>query len=303
MNDAPVYLDYGQEALDAQYNNRARVPEHQDIHAAFQARAGAVVEEFETRLDVSYGPGAEETLDVYLPEHAAETAAETAPENAQGAPINVFLHGGYWFSRHKNDFRFLAQGLTRAGAVLVVVNYALVPSVDLDELVRQCRAAVAWTYGNADTFGGDHERIFVSGHSAGGQLTAMMMATDWPAFANDLPADLIKGGCAISGIYDLEPIRLGFMQETLGFTAEQVARNSPIGLAPATGAPLIVVVGGDESEEFLRQGETFAGHWARQGVPCEMMVRPGINHFTILGEFADPESGLTKAVRTQMGLG
>lgn len=303
MNDAPVYLDYGQEALDAQYNNRARVPEHQDIHAGFQARAGAVMEEFDTRLDVSYGPSAEETLDVYLPGNAPENAAENAYETAQGAPINVFLHGGYWFSRHKNDFRFLAQGLTRAGAALLIVNYALVPSVDLDELVRQCRAAVAWTFENASTFGGDKQRIFVSGHSAGGHLTAMMMATDWPAFAGGLPADLVKGGCAISGIYDLEPIRLTFMQETLGFTAGQVARNSPLGLTPATDAPLIVAVGGDESEEFLRQGETFAGQWARQGVPCEMMVRPGINHFTILGEFADPESGLTRAVRKQMGLG
>ena len=295
MNDSTVYRDYGQEALDAQYNNRARVPEHEDIHAGYQARAAAVLEEFETRLDVSYGPSAEETLDVYLPENAAETA--------QGAPINVFLHGGYWFSRHKNDFRFLAQGLTRAGAALVVVNYALVPSVDLDELVRQCRAAVAWTFDNAHTFGGDKERIFVSGHSASGQLTAMMMATDWPAFAGGLPTDLVKGGTAISGIYDLEPIRLTFMQETLGFTPEQVARNSPLGLTPATGAPLIVAVGGDESEEFLRQGETFTAQWAKEGVPCGMMVRPGINHFTILGEFADPESGLTRAVRKQMGLG
>ena len=298
MNSTTVFRDYGQEALDAQYNNRARVPEHQDIHAGYQARAAGVVEKFETRLDVSYGPSAEETLDVYLPENT--------PENAQGAPINVFLHGGYWFSRHKNDFRFLAQGLARAGAVLVIVNYALVPSVDLDELVRQCRAAVAWTHGNADTFGGDKERIFVSGHSAGGHLTAMMMATEWPAFAGGLPADLIKGGCAISGIYDLEPIRLIFMQETLGFTPEQVARNSPIRLTPATSAPpapMIVAAGGDESEEFLRQSETFTAQWAKEGVPCEMMVRPGINHFTILGEFADPESGLTRAVRKQMGLG
>jgi arylformamidase len=298
MNDSPVFRDYDQAALDAQYNNRARVPEHVELHADFDIEGEAVLEEFETRLDVPYGPSAEETLDMYLPENA--------PENAQGAPINVFLHGGYWFSRHKNDFRFLAQGLTRSGAVLVIVNYALVPSVDLDELVRQCRAAVAWTFENASTFGGDGERIFVSGHSAGGHLTAMMMATDWPTFATGLAADLVKGGCAISGIYDIEPIRLGFMQETLGFTPEQVERNSPIGLKPATNAPpapLIVTVGGEESEEFLRQSETFTAQWAREGIPCELMVLPGLNHFTILGDYADSKSGLTQAVRTQMGLG
>ena len=293
MNDSTVFRDYDQAALDAQYNNRARVPEHEDIQAGYQARAEAVLEKFETRLDVSYGPSAEETLDIYL------------PENAAAAPINVFLHGGYWFSRHKNDFRFLAQGLTRAGAALVFVNYALVPSVDLDELVRQCRAAVAWTHENADTFGGDAGRIYVSGWSAGGQLTAMMMATDWPAFADSLPADLVKGGVAISGIYDLEPIRLGFMQEILGFTPDQVERNSPLGLPPATSAPLIIAVGGDEADEFLRQSETFAAAWGeRDGGPaCDLMVLPGLNHFTILGHFADADSDLTRAVRKQMGLG
>ncbi|MCH8237986.1 MAG: alpha/beta hydrolase [Proteobacteria bacterium] len=290
MNDAPVYLDYDQAALDAQYNNRARVPEHQDIHAGYQARAGAVLEEFDTRLDVSYGPSAEETLDIYL------------PENPEGAPVNIFLHGGYWFSRHKDDFRFLAQGLARAGAALVVVNYALVPSVDLDELVRQCRAAVAWTHGNAATFGGDRERIFVSGHSAGGHLTAMMMATDWPAFGDGLPPDLVKGGCAISGIYDLEPIRLTFMQETLGFTPEQVARNSPLSLSPATEAPLIITVGGDESEEFLRQSEELNAAWGGRA-RCDLMVLSGLNHFTILAAFADPENALTRAALKQMGLG
>jgi arylformamidase len=293
MNDSTVYRDYDQSALDAQYNNRARVPDHDDIQAGYQARAKTVLEKFETRLDVSYGPSAEEILDVYL------------PENAAGAPINVFLHGGYWFSRHKNDFRFLAQSLTRAGAAMVFVNYALVPSVDLDELVRQCRAAVAWTYENADTFGGDAGRIYVSGWSAGGQLTAMMMATDWLTFANDLPADLVKGGAAISGIYDLEPIRLSFMQETLGFTPDQVERNSPLGLTPATSAPLIVAVGGDEADEFLRQSETFAAAWRERegGQACDLMILPGLNHFTILGHFTDANSDLTRAVRKQMGLG
>ncbi|NQU55952.1 MAG: alpha/beta hydrolase [Rhodospirillales bacterium] len=297
MNDFTVYRDYDQAALDAQYNNRARVPEHEDLQAGYQARAEAVLEKFETRLDVFYGPSAEETLDVYLPENASE--------NTQGVPINIFLHGGYWFSRHKNDFRYLAQGLTRAGAAMVFVNYALVPSVDLDELVRQCRAAVAWTHENADTFGGDAGRIYVSGWSAGGQLTAMMMATDWPDFDDGLPADLVKGGAAISGIYDLEPIRLTFMQETLGFTPDQVERNSPLGLTPATLAPLIVAVGGDESDELLRQSKNFAAAWGERpgGPACDLMVLPGINHFTVLGYFADGDSDLTRAVRKQMGLG
>ncbi len=293
MTETALYQGYDQTELDAQYNNRSRVPEHVDILAAFEADSDAVLADFKTRLDVSYGPGDEETLDIYLPE---------TPSTTEGAPINVFLHGGYWYSRHKNDFRFLARGLVPAGAVLVVVNYALVPSVDLDELVRQCRAAVAWTHANAQSFGGDAGRIYVSGWSAGGQLTAMMMATDWTAFGNGLPADLVKGGAALSGIYDIAPIRMSYMQETLGFTFDQVSRNSPQFLAPATKAPLIVGVGGNESEEFLRQSEAFSKAWGEKGTDCSLMVLPGINHFTILSEYADPASDLIQTVQKQMGL-
>jgi len=303
MNDAPLYQGYDQAGLDAQYNNRARVPEHADIHAGYQAQADAVLADFDTRLDVSYGPSAEETLDIYLPKPAPPASAkEGAPTG--GMPINVFLHGGYWFSRHKNDYRFLARGMIPSGAALIVVNYALVPSVDLDEVVRQCRAAIAWTYRNAVDFGGDPNRLFVSGHSAGGHLTAMMMTTVWPALGDDLPGNIIKGGCALSGIFDLTPIPLSYMQETLQFTPDQVARNSPVTLSPSTKAPLIVGVGGDESEEFIRQSQVFAEHWRAPGaIECWMMTLEGINHFTILGEYADSKSVLTQAVLQQMGLG
>ena len=293
MNETAIYQGYSRAELDAQYDNRSRVPEHVDLHAANLADGDAVLADFETRLDVSYGPSDEETLDIYLPENAGPNG---------GLPVNVFLHGGYWFSRHKNDFRFLARGMVPAGAVLVVVNYALVPSVDLDELVRQCRAAVAWTFDNADPFGGNGDCIHVSGHSAGSHLTAIMMATDWPRFGDGLPTDLVKSGFAISGIYDLEPIRLCFLQETLRFTPEDVSAFSPITHTPATGAPLTVAVGGDESEEFLRQSEVFSKAWSEKNIDCSLMVLPGINHFTILSEFADPASGLTKAVALQMGL-
>ena len=293
MTETTLYRGYDQTELDAQYNNRAMVPEHVDIHAAYDADGEAVLSEYNVRLDIPFGPSTEETLDIYLPEIPGTEAA----------PVNVFLHGGYWFSRHKNDFRFLARGLVPSGAILVVVNYALVPSVDLDELVRQCRAATAWTHANAQSFGGDGGKIYVSGHSAGGQLTAMMMATDWPAFGEGLPTDMVKGGAALSGIYDLAPIAMTFMQESLGFTSDQVARNSPEFLSPSTDAPLIIGVGGDESDEFRRQSEALSKAWGNKGTDCSLMQLPGINHFTILGEYADPESALTQAVLKQMGLG
>jgi arylformamidase len=132
----------------------------------------------------------------------------------------------------------------------------------------------------------------------------MMMSTVWPALGDDLPGNIIKGGCALSGIFDLTPIPLSYMQETLQFTPDQVARNSPVTLSPSTKAPLIVGVGGDESEEFIRQSQVFAEHWGAPGaIECWMMTLEGINHFTILGEYADSKSVLTQAVLQQMGLG
>ena len=295
MNDAPVFGGYDRAALDAQYDNRKRHPEHVQLHAAWTADGDKVLADFDHKLDIAYGPSADETLDLYLPKKSQRAA--------KGAPINVFLHGGYWMSRHKDHFRFLARGLVPAGAILVVVNYALVPAVDLDEQVRQCRAAVAWAWRHAEDLGGDRERVFVSGHSAGGHLTAMMLTTDWPAFEGGLPRTLVKGGAALSGIYDLEPIRHAYLQDTLKFTAAHETRNSPDRLAPATDAPLLVAVGDDESDEFLRQSKVLVAAWSNRLADCRLLVAPKLNHFTMLGAFADPGSALNAAVLRQMGLG
>jgi arylformamidase len=285
-----VFGGYDKPALDAQYDNRSRHPEHKALHAAWSAEGDKVLAEFDCRLDIPFGPSPDEVLDIYL------------PKKPKAAPVNVFLHGGYWMSRHKNDFRFIARGVVPAGAISVIVNYALVPAVTPDEQVRQCRAALAWTWANARSVGGDPDRVFVSGHSAGGHLAAMTMATDWPRFGGGLPPDLIKGATALSGIYDLEPIRHTFMQATLGFTRDQAARLSPARLAPATRAPLIVAVGGGETAEFLRHADELAAAWKGKVSALTKMVRPGINHFTILGEFADPTNPLARATLKQMSL-
>lgn len=183
----------------------------------------------------------------------------------------------------------------------MIVDYALMPQVRLDEIVRQCRASVAWTRANAATFNADPDRIFVSGHSAGGPLTAMIMATDWLAFSG-APTNPVKGGCALSGIFDLEPVRLCYIQGTLGLSDDEAKRNSPIHRVPNTGVPLIAVVGSDESNEFHRQNLALCHTWNAASNDGQLLVRPDMNHFTIVGEFAEPTSSLAAAVASQKGL-
>ena len=232
--------------------------------------------------------GAEEVLDIFL----------AGPDLA---PVHVFIHGGYWQSRTKDDFSFVALGLVPLGAHVVVVNYALAPAADMDEIVRQNRAALAWVWRNADSFAGDRDRLYVSGHSAGGHLVAMAMATDWPAFGDGLPGDLVNGGCAISGLYDLEPIRLSYLNEALGLDAAAAARNSPTRSPPRGSQPLIVAVGEAEPEEYQRQADEYLAAVAAAGGRGEKYVARGLNHYSIIDEFLRPDSPLAQAAARQMG--
>lgn len=286
---APIFLGYDQEALDREYDNRRKVADSPGYLAWYTRESAALRQEFEGRLDVPYGPSAAETLDIF-----------PAP-GASTAPVQVFVHGGYWRALDKAEFSYVARAFRAAGAVTAAINYALIPTVDMDELVRQCRAALAWVYRHARSFGGDPERLFISGHSAGGHLVAMLMATDWPAF-DGLPRDLIQGGVGISGLYDLEPIRLSFLNETLKLTPEQAWRNSPIHLKPTCCGPLLLPVGGLEGPEYHRQTEELAAAWRRHGVAVEVMDMPGLHHFSIVGQLNDPASELSRAILRQMDL-
>ena len=194
------------------------------------------------------------------------------------------------------------RGSSLLGAHTVVVNYALAPQVTMDEIVRQNRAALAWVWRNAHEFGGDPDRIFVSGHSAGGHLTAMVLSADWTEFGDDLPDDLVKGGCAISGLYDLEPIRLTYLNDALHLDAETAARNSPILHPPNRKAPIIVAVGSDEPDEYHRQADEFISALGGHNVPCQRFVGSGLNHYSIIDQFMRPDTAVSLAVREQMGL-
>lgn len=284
-----IFLGYDREALDREYDNRRKVADFADYLTRYATESAAARREFPCRLDVRYGPSAGETLDIF-----------PAPGSA-AAPVHVFVHGGYWRAMDKADFSYVARAFRPAGAAVVVINYALLPSVDMDELVRQCRAAVAWVYRNARSFGGDAQRLFASGHSAGGHLAAMLMSTDWPAFAG-LPADVIKAGCGISGLYDLEPIRLCYLNADLRLTPEQARRSSPIHTVPARSGPLLLAVGGLEGAEYHRQTDDLALAWQKRGLACEVIDMPGLNHFAIADQLNDPGRELSRAILRQMGL-
>ena len=193
--------------------------------------------------------------------------------------------------------------LTAVVAGLLVVRWLLgwwVRRIDLDTLVAQCRSAVVWVHGHAGELGGDPRRIFVSGHSAGGHLVAMLLATDWAALG--APADVVKGGCAISGLYDLEPIRLCYLNDVLALTPDAARRNSPVLLPrPATGS-LLLAVGGDEGPEYHRQTNDLAAAWRGGGGALEVLDMAGHDHFSIVGELESPVSPLARAIQRQMGL-
>ena len=281
-----VFRHYDKKALDAEYNNRAKVKDAMAWLARYGAESARARAELPMQFDLPYGRHHAERLDVFLP-------------SARGpAPIHVFVHGGYWHRLDKADFSFVARAFPEAATV--VVNYALVPSVDLDELVRQVRASIAWVHANARSFGGDPARITVSGHSAGGHLVAMLLATDWSGFG--APADVVKGGCAISGLYDLEPIRLCYLNGVLGLSAEAARRNSPVHLKPSGRAPLTLTLGEDEGPEYHRQTDDLAAAWRAHGVPIDIVDAAGLDHFSIISELERPDTALARGIRKQMGL-
>lgn len=289
MNDQTVYQGMTRADLDYQYNNRERVPNHAEIYAGWAPECVKVTEDLECRLDVAYGDHPRETLDIFI------------PDGDGPFPIRLFVHGGFWMSRDKEDSRFIVRGQVEAGAVVISVEYALIPTVDMTELVRQCRAAVAWAWKNADDFKGDPDRLFVSGHSAGGHIAAMLQATDWTEWG--MPADVIKGSAALSGIFDLTPMRHCYIDDTLHLSEEDVREFSPEFLSPLGGGSTLIVFGGEETAEFDRQSTALYDAWKTKGPNVELMNVAGANHFTILDHYADGTSELCKAMVRQMGLG
>jgi arylformamidase len=278
---------YTREFCEPQYDPHTTAPDGKEVMQRRLSLAAKAREKFDAHYDIPYGTTAKERVDIYRARGVSQA-------------VMVFIHGGYWQRLDKRDLAFLAESFVNAGVTLVQVNYDLAPEVTLDEIVREVRDACAWVWHNVNNYGGDRNRIYVGGNSAGGHLAAMMAATDWKTVHADLPADLVKGGLLVSGIYDLEPIRFTSINDAVGMDSVTAARNSPVNLLPASSGPLLVAVGELESSEFQRQSRLIVDAW--RAVRFDIMVVPRCHHYNILLQLADATSPFFAATAKLMQL-
>ncbi|WP_090130916.1 alpha/beta hydrolase [Limnohabitans sp. Rim11] len=263
---------------DSMYNNRALVPNFADHFSNWIEGSKAARAHLTCQLDIAYGDGPNETLDIF-------------PATKANAPVVVFIHGGYWRSLDKSDHSFVAPPLHDMGACVVVVNYALCPGtpnepVSIPDIAMQMTHALAWVWQNIAKFGGNPKDVVVAGHSAGGHLAAMLLACDWKAVDKTIPAQWIQKALSISGLYDLTPLRkTPFLQESLKLTANHARIASPAMWPRPKKGVLYTVAGGDESAEFLRHNRLIHQTWGPKTVPvCEAL--PGLNHFNIVTDLS-----------------
>jgi len=263
--------------LEAEYNNRARVPEHPAILAKLDVDAAAYrAKAPKAEIGLRYGPGERQVIDLF-------------PSGAAKAPLAMFIHGGYWRTNHCSSYSHLAEHLNARGIDVAVAGYDLCPQVKLGDIIAEMRAAVLFLWRKR------RQRVFVFGHSAGGHLAACMVATHWQKLAADAPDDLVPAAYAISGLYDLTPMLSVSMNQELRLDENQARAASPLFWDVPPGRILDVVVGGIESDEFRRQSRIIADGW-QDKMRTRYAEIPGANHFTVIDPMSDPDSEMVQRV-------
>jgi arylformamidase len=282
-----VYLDYTQAELDRAYDQRAWALNADEVIRRYAIESARARERFKAILDVAYGPSPEETLDIF-------------PAAQPGAPLHVHIHGGGWRNLSKDEESFLANALVPAGASLVVLNFATIPKVRIPEMVEQARRAIAWLYANAIRYTADPDAIHVSGHSSGGHMAAVLLATDWSR--RRLPADVVKSGLVMSGSYDLRPVMLSARSSYVKLSAEEALELSPILHVDRVRAPLTVAFGALESPEYKRHAHSLAEAMKAAGKAVSLLDCGPFNHFEVLEELGRPGTPLARAALQLMEL-
>lgn len=267
-----LYRGMDRAALDIAYNNGAAVAGSAAWIADWDRRSAALRAAMPEHLDLRYGAAERERIDFFA-------------ASRRGAPTLLFIHGGYWQNRAKESFAFVAEGPLAHGINVATIGYTLAPAARLDAIVAQCRAGLRYLHQRLDRLGADPRRLFVSGWSAGGHLTAMLM-----------DEASVAGGLAISGLYDLEPIRLSYLNDKLRLDADEADRNSPLFHLPRRAGRLVIAVGGAELPELRRQSETYCAAWRARDLPGELLVLPERHHYSALEELSRPDGMLAQAL-------
>jgi len=285
-----VWLDMDQKELDDAYDQRVYAPNQELVAKRRRLASEALLKRLGQPERIAYGPTEIEQLDIY----------KTRRSNA---PINIFIHGGAWRNGQAKDSAYLAEMFINAGAHFVVPDFIQVEDAggNLMPMAQQVRAAVAWVYKNAARFGGDPNRIYITGHSSGAHLSGCTLVTDWQKDVG-LPTNIIKGGLLVSGMYDLKPVRLSKRSEYVKFTDEIERALSSQRHLDKLNAPIIVAHGSQETPEFQRQAREFAAAVKAAGKPVELIVGEGFNHFEMQETLGNPYGIGGRAALKLMGL-
>ena len=282
------YRDMTREEFLFQFTPQIHVPEHAIWKNQWTLASELARTKREGILRVPYGPTPGQTLDIF-------------PAEKPNSPINIFVHGGFWRFLDSFDHHLVAPAVLDAGGASISLNYDLCPTVPLTEVIRQVRAAVKWVWENAEKANGDRDKIYISGHSAGGHLASMLCRDDY--FEDlGLPHDVIKGGTIVSGILDLEPILMVPGAEELRVEPDEVRAVSATYMPPAPHIPLVVAVGGSETREWIRMTDEFVDVLKEQGSQITYLKPELDQHFSILFSLGNPLTPLCSEMLKQMNL-
>lgn len=287
MNEI-VYKAFRREEMEFHFNPRAAVPDYERWAEERAKSSAAARQKFQSFLNIPYGSSAGQVLDIF-------------PAGGPAAAVQLFIHGGYWRAGSKDDYSFMAETFVKGGATLALLEYDLCPSVTVSDIVRQALTGIAWVYRHISDYGGDPSSLYISGMSVGGHLVAMALAHDWEK-EEGLPKDMIKGAVAISGVYDPDSVRYISVNGDIRLNPKSARENSPMLYPPLPYAPLIIAVGGDEPLGWRQMSEDFFNLCKERGVACQYLEIPGVHHYSISALLGNPQSPLSRAILTQMGL-
>lgn len=277
-----IYKKYDQQQLNLQYDNRFHVPGFQYYLDRWQQLSSIAENTNVVVKNIQYGGGSREHLDIF-------------PSAAKASKTLTFIHGGYWQRFDKSSFYFVADAFARYNITTVLINYPLAPVVSMDQVVQSCDKAIEWIGNNIQHWNGDAGELYLVGHSAGAHLAAMLLTKEKePAKSN------LKAVCGLSGLYNLLPVHLSNLNQVLQMDAEMASSISPVFKEPVVPCPFLIAVGESETDEFLDQSREMTNAWKNKNPATELMVVPGLNHFSILDSFCDVNSMLHQSMRRLM---